>query len=285
MCLKPSRCHARRFLATAVFGAIAVVVAACDGPETPTAPTPAPTLSVSPLNIAGTVRDLLQQPIEDARVEIADGPLVGLSTVTDGGGQYSLSSASPSPDLVKLVVSKEGYAPATETVRNGSLRMFFLKHVGFAELAGSASMTFVADASCAELPPALRRRSYDARIEETASSPWVMTVKLSGAGLAAGYDTLSMGASREAVRFHVFSWQAFMWWLEDQPIIERVAPTEHLALSGSAGAPFTNGQRTIAATFDGTFSYCSESKPPANPQFPFWPALWNQLPVCRRVIN
>jgi hypothetical protein len=261
--------NASRWLKRSVLSAIVVLVGGCHEPSNlPTAPTVAATTHASPLTVTGTVRDLLQRPIGGAHVEVADGPLAGLSATTDDQGQYSLNSSSPSPDLVTLVVSKEGYAPASSSVRNRSQAVIFLKDAGFADLAGRGRVTFVADASCTQLPPTLRRRSYDALIEETTSSAWAMTVALSGADLFDHYDTMSMGRSSDTVRFSVFSWDAFMWWLEDLPIIERVTPTGHLALSGSALAPFTNAQQTIAARFDGTVSFCSESMPASNPQFP-----------------
>jgi hypothetical protein len=226
------------------------------------------------LILTGLVRDLLQRPVPDAKVEIADGPSAGRATMTDVRGQFAFDALPSSTTFLTLTVSKDGYVTASPRIRTQAEAIVFLRDIGLANLEDFHTITFTADASCTQLPPQLKTRSYRAVITQSTSSsaqladPSAFVSALSGANFQEAYGAMWLTAARDAARFNVFSWDAYNWWLEDDPIIERVTPTTHLSLSGTAIGAVANGQSTISATLDGTFSYCAESKPATNVSFP-----------------
>jgi Carboxypeptidase regulatory-like domain len=249
---------------------VAVVATGCQGGSaSPTSPSSAGT-QPSPLTITGVVRDLLQRPIHDARIEVAEGPSSGLATITDALGQFSIT-ATASSDRIAVIASKDGYDTATMRLRAGQT-VILLRDSAVANLEGRAALVFTADASCTQLPASLRTRSYTAVVMPSTgavmASPAMFVGELSGADFYQGYSKMWLMAARDAVRFNVSSWDAFNWWLEDQPIIERVTPTSHFSVSGTASAAVSNGQSTITTALDGTFAFCAESKPGAQPQWP-----------------
>jgi hypothetical protein len=249
---------------------LALITAGCDRGSAPTSPSPASASSA--ISINGTIRDLLQRPIRDARVEVVEGPSSGIAVISDAQGQFFLN-ATATNDRVAVVVSKEGYETASVRLRAGQTGLY-LRDLAVADLEGRHTIVFVADASCTQLPLSLRGRSYTAAVAQSTSTgaplsaPSLFVSALSGADFYQGFEKLSITAVRDAVRFSVFSWDAFNWWLEDDPIIERVTPTSHFSFWGTATAPLSTGQSTITAAFDGTMSFCSESKPGAQPQWP-----------------
>ena len=246
---------------------VAVVATGCQGGSvSPTSPSSAST-QPSPVTFRGVVRDLLQRPVRDARIEVTEGPSSGLAVSTDALGQFSFT-ATTSSDRVALTVSKDGYDTATVRLR-ADQAVILLRDSAVANLEGRATLVFTADASCTQLPASLRTRSYTAVVTpSTGPSPATFVGELNGADFYQGYDKMSLTAARDAVRFNIFSWDAFQWWLEDEPIIERVTPTSHFSVSGTATAAVSNGQSTITTALDGTFSYCAESKPGAQPAWP-----------------
>jgi len=249
--------------------ALALLATGCQG-RSPTSPSS--TSAPSAISITGIVRDLLQRPIRDARVEVVEGPSSGIAAITDVQGQFSLN-ASASNERVAVMVSKDGYSSESLRLRSGQ-SVVYLKDLTVANLEGRQTIVFVADASCTQLPIALRGRTYTATVTQSTSTgaslaaPSIFVSELSGADFYQGFEKLSITAARDAVRFSVFSWDAYNWWLEDDPIIERVTPTSHFSVSGTATAALSSGQSTITAAFDGTMSFCSESKPGAQTQWP-----------------
>jgi hypothetical protein len=251
----------------------AVLAASCGGGSTtPTSPSPmSPQLAA--VTIFGVVRDILQRPVREARIEVAEGPSVGLATMTDALGQFSMT-ATVSGDRVAVTVSKDGYDTATPRLRGGQ-SVILLRDIAVANLAGNATIVVTADASCTQLSPSLRTRSYSAVVTPSTgaimASPAIFVGELSGGDFYQGYSKMSLTAARDAVRFTVLSWDPFNWWLEDHPIIERLTPTSHFSVSGTATAALSNGQSTITSMLNGTFAFCAESKPGAQP-------LW--APTC-----
>lgn len=256
---------------------VAIVATACHG-ESPSASPTSPSLASSqprPITVTGVVRDALQRPIRDARVEVAEGPSSGLATVTDTQGQFSIVATTAS-DRVALIVSHDGYETATVRLPAGESPVY-LKDAAALNFEGRATIVVTAEASCSQLPASLRTRSYTAVLTPSSSTgavmanPMVFVGELNGADFYQGYGKMSLMAAHDAVRFIVSSWDAFNWWLEDDPIIERLTPTSHFSVSGTATTAVSNGQSTITATLDGTLSYCAESKPGSQP-------LW--APTC-----
>jgi hypothetical protein len=254
------------------FVLVAVVTTGCQGRSAvPTSPSPVSS-SPSAVSITGVVRDLLQRPIDDVKVEVSEGPSSGRTAITDAQGQFSLE-AIVSGDRVAVTVSKDGYDTTTLRLRAGQA-VVYLKDLSAPNLEGRRAIVFSADPSCTQLAPGLRRRSYSAVVTPSAATGAVMASEatfvseLSGADFYQGYAKMWLIAVHDAVRVNVFSWDAFNWWLEDDPVIERLTPTSHLSISGTATTAVSNGQSTINAAFDGTFSFCAESKPGAQPQWP-----------------
>ena len=203
---------------------VAVVATGCGGGSAqPTSPS-ATTSQPFSLTISGVVRDILQRPIRDARIEIAEGPSLGLAVISDAQGLFSIG-ATASTDRVALIVSKEGYDTATVRPRAGQT-VILLRDTAVANLEGGATIVLTADASCTQLPASLRTRSYTAVVTPSTGavmvSPATFVGELNGADFYQGYGKMSLTAAHDAVRFNVFSWDAFNWWLEDQPIVERV---------------------------------------------------------------
>ncbi|HEY7189918.1 MAG TPA: carboxypeptidase-like regulatory domain-containing protein [Vicinamibacterales bacterium] len=250
--------------------ALGLLATGCQGGSTPASPSS--TSAASAVSIAGVVRDLLQRPIRDARVEVVEGPSSGIVATTDAQGQFVLN-ATASNDRVAVIVSKDGFESASLRLRAGQTALY-LRDLAVPDLDGRHTIVFIADASCTQLPVSLKGRSYTAAVTQSASTsaslaaPSIFVGALSGADFYQGFEKLSITAVRDAVRFSVFSWDAFNWWLEDDPIIERVTPTSHFSVSGTATAAVATAQSTITAALDGTFSFCAESKPGAQPQWP-----------------
>jgi len=244
------------------FVAAAVFCASCHGSsEVPTGPT-APATTPPSLNITGVVRDLFQQPIRDATVTIADGPSAGVSTATDARGEFALRAPTSSPNGVLIVIAHDGYGPANIHVMYNGNVMIYLHDAAFAALAGSATLTFVADASCTSLPPSVRARSYSAVLSPMPSNAWAMKTVLSGTDFYDGLDSMFVGRNRDGLWFGVYSWDAVERWLEEYPVVERLTRTSYLAIRGKATAPFPNSQPTVTVALDGTFAYCGQSVEP-----------------------
>jgi hypothetical protein len=86
-----------------------VLTVGCGGSSAPTGPSAAGSSSPAELfNLTGLVRDPLQRPIRDARVEVVDGPSAGRFTMTGAQGRFALDGVSPATDGVTLSVSKTG---------------------------------------------------------------------------------------------------------------------------------------------------------------------------------
>lgn len=249
------------------FVAAAVFCASCHGsPEAPTGPTVPAT--PPPLNITGVVRDLFQQPIRDATVTIADGPSAGVPTTTDAGGGFALSASTSSPNGVLIVIAHDGYGRASLHVMYSGNVMIYLQDAAFAALAGSATLTMVADASCTQLPTSVRTRSYTAVLSPMPSDAWAMKTELSGAEFYDGLGSMFVGRNHDGLWFGVYSWDAVERWLAEYPIVERLTRTSYLAIKGKATAPFTNSQPTVSVAVDGTFSYCGQSVEPQYSGYP-----------------
>ena len=258
------------------FVLLAIFTIGCQGRSAaPTSPSPVSSpvsVAFSAVAITGVVRDLLQRPVGDVRIEVTEGPSSGRTAISDAQGQFSLDAIA-SGDRVAVTVSKDGYDTVMTRLRAGQA-VIFLRDVSVANLEGRRSVRFTADASCVQLPPALRTRSYGAVVINSTATAAVMkgeatfVSELGGADFYQGYGTMWLIAAHDAVRFNVFSWDAFNWWLEDDPIIERLTPTSHLSISGMATTAVSSHQSTITTTLDGTFSFCAESKPGAQPQWP-----------------
>ena len=243
-----------------------------DTPSAPTGPTPAPVLSnfanTSVDGIRGQVRDTLGRQVSDARVEIGDGPLAGRTAMTDRDGRFMFATPLRASDEATLLVSKAGFSPATMRWRGRNDFFITLTSLNQLDLQGHYTVTFTAAPACSQLPAAVRSRSYTGLMSPTGNVFTAFTAQLSGAEFFPAYDTFWSGVAHDAARFNVYSWDALNWWLEDQPIIERVGPTGFVAFMGTANAPLVQSPTAITAEFDGSISFCYALTPPAIANFP-----------------
>jgi hypothetical protein len=94
------------------------------------------------------------------------------------------------------------------------------------------------------------------------------TSALTGAEFQRGYETFFATVASDAARFSVYSWDAFNWWGEDQPIIERLPSGGYVAWMGTATTPVVSSTASITAQFDGSVSYCATPREPDMTNYP-----------------
>jgi len=260
-----------RTTVVAVLCAFAIMAAGCDD-STPTGPTNGAVLSnfanTTLDGIRGQVRDSLGRPVDDARVEVADGPLAGRSAVTGPDGRFLFSATLTSSDVATLHATKTGFSPAS--LRWAGRNDFFITLLALhlLDLTGRYDITFTAAPACSPLPSPLRSRTFTGLMSPGDNVFSAFTTQLGGAEFFPAYDKFSARVGHDAARFSVFSLDAFKWWLEDQPIVERVGPNGFLAFMGTAHAPVLTTSAPFTAAFDGSISFCSAMTPPSRDNFP-----------------
>jgi len=273
--VESSRRAAVRALVTAT-----LLVAGCDNSPTPVVPTGPTRTSPSPgtFVVSGVVVDTLQRPLADARVEVLGGALLGSVTMTDMEGRFSFPTPIAATEVTTIQVSREDYKPAIVPVRQSALLRVMLVPSVFADLIGSYTLTLQAAATCSELPVPLRTRVYVASIALPTSNEFRFTTSLAGSKFQFGYSTFFGALSADSAKFFISSWDAFNWWLEDQPIIEQLDPDGHLSVFGTATVRVSAGA-PLVAPLDGNWSYCAASAPGGGQN---WPLTCRVAPVeCR----
>jgi hypothetical protein len=235
----------------------------CQG-RSNTAPSPAVTKAA--LHIAGRVTDNLGRPLSGAAVTVTEAP--GALAITGEDGSFTVSDATLVDARVTLNISKARYAPVSVNVTNNHDISFVMTPVDLLTVDGQYTVTLTADDGCTQLPAAVRSRTYVATFGPWPPTPGRIVAPLSGANLFPSYDKISGTISDNAARFYIYSWDAFNWWLEDDPIIDRLDQTTYVSFEGSALSSGLSSTASIAATLDGTIAYCSASQDPANPTWP-----------------
>jgi len=128
---------------------------------------------------------------------------------------------------------------------------------------------FTAAKSCSgSLPPIALRRTYVATFQPESANKTYFMMPLSGADLFPSYDKMSATVSNDGVRFYVQSWDASNWWLEDDPIIDRLDSSTFVSFDGSATIFGLTSTASLTATFDGTIAFCAAAQDPSNKDFP-----------------
>jgi hypothetical protein len=236
-------------------------LSACSGPGSqsiPSAPSPPPSSAPRPASaIKGLVTDSADRRIAGALVEVLDGAHAGMSTTSDGNGEFALAASFDDTTLFRA--SKDGHIGATRSwkrdVSDQSWLHFMLSVLAPpVSLAGDYTLTFVADGACAAaLPADLRTRSYPASITAAPSNSIYppstrFTITPSGAEFEAPFDWFSVGVAGDYLAF----------WLGDERLIEELAGDTYLELIGSAIGVTTSGASSISASFDGAFNYCAK---------------------------
>ena len=244
---------------------IAIIASGCGA--TPTSPTGTSTNVDRTVTIRGRVQDSVSRPILDARVTIIDGPLTGLSTTTNEDGRFAFNSFTTRAEVTALRVEKNGYAPSSPRWHAPDDITVLLRSLTPLDIEGQYTITFTAAAECTQLPFAVRSRTFTAAVSPVPDRP-NFTSTLTGADFQRGYDTFSAVVASDAARFLVYSWDAFNWWGEDQPIIERLSTGGNVAWMGTATTPVVTSTAFITANFDGSVSYCAVPRDPEVTNYP-----------------
>src|SRR5512145_2758838 len=92
-----------------------LILAGC-GRDGITAPTPTPTPTPQPQGfvLRGTVFDTASRPVDQARIEVMDGPQAGAVTTSNEQGQFSFSQRFTQG--LTLRASKDGYVTDQQSV-------------------------------------------------------------------------------------------------------------------------------------------------------------------------
>jgi carboxypeptidase family protein len=240
---------------------------ACQGRST-TAPTPqsSPAATKSALYVSGVVKDNISRPLAGATVSVAQA--ARLQTITGADGHFVLEDSTPVDPTLTLQVFRDGYKPVSIPWSNNRDALLFMTPVDLLNIDGQYTVTITSDESCTQLPAAARSRTYVATFGPWPSNPMGFVAPLSGANLFPSYDKISGVTSNNAVRFFIDSWDANNWWLEDDPIIDRLDQTTYVSFDGIALSSALSSTDSIGATLDGTIAYCTASQDPANPNWP-----------------
>jgi hypothetical protein len=185
------------------------------------------------------VHDTAWRPIADVRVEVVDGPGLGVFAVTDASGIYALSAVFS--DTIAVRASKDGYVTLTKTFPpsrpwppgqyNLSFSSMELSSPSV-NMEGDYTLTFTADRACTELPVAARTRTYQAAITPNSYYPNRYDVGLGGATLLGRYNSFGVGVAGSFARF-VISYDPGS---DDFGIVEELTPSTSVAIVGEADA-------------------------------------------------
>src|SRR5688500_11523884 len=245
--------------------ALGVGLTGCDGHGRPGPSGPSPVPPSRPpaaggIQLAGTVSDAAWRSLAGARVEVVDGPLAGLSTTTDGNGEYRLTGAFD--ETTHFRATKEGHVAATWPLPAICERCnpqwwihFYLEAVAApVSIAGDYTLTFVADSACATFPDEVRTRTYVATVtpttrpREPANSRFDVTV--AGGTFLEHYDSFTIGVVGDYIRSDIGDWG------HGSPgLVEQIAPNTYLTLGGTLAATVRDTSR-IAGSFAGAIERC-----------------------------
>jgi hypothetical protein len=224
-------------------------IASCGG-STPVTPSDAPARA----DVAGTVRDDAGQPIQGAVVTVLNGPSAGMSAVTDAGGRFVIRNLATGA-AITLTVMRTGFIPATVPAAAGGGPLE-IRLSGLPERLVTHTFTVTADAACDQLPLDARQRTYAAVVVPQAREGTLL-IELVGADLYPGQATFSAHYDTDGtLQFSIWSWDAFLKWLDDLPIVEKVGETAYVEFSGTAVAERALLNGTVTASFGGVIAYC-----------------------------
>jgi len=122
-------------------------------------------------------------------------------------------------------------------------------------LSGSYTITVTAASSCSTLPAPFRSRTYRGGVRPADMSGSTIELPLEGDSFQPGQQILWAVAGNNRMTLFVSSREAFTRWLEEAPIVERVAPGAVL-LMGVAEVPLPLPSTTLETELNGTYSYC-----------------------------
>ncbi len=205
--------------------------------------------------MSGRVVDYVYRGLADVRVEVIDGSGAGAVAMTDSSGDYVLPGVFSG--TVTFRASKAGYVTQTQTISSfppisPRYVLGFFLDTPSENLAGNYAVTLTADpAACADLPPEIRSRTYEATVtlsSAIASSSY--NVFLRGASFAPGFNTIFAAVSGDAVKFTVDPYSSMA-------VTEQLTPTSTLTFTGDSGVGKIGGP-SISVPFEGQIEYCPD---------------------------
>src|SRR5918993_5178507 len=178
---------------------------------TPTSgPTPGPGAPPPPAiaSVQGVVVDSAYRPIAGADVAVADGPHIGLATVTDSTGSFSFTT--PIEPGTQFRATAVDHVPGTTVVPprcptcgvTSYISFYLARTVPAVSIAGEYTLTVTAEPSC-RLPDEARTRTYRATIAPSADTytppgtSYLLT--LSGVSFFPDYHITRIGVAGDAV--------------------------------------------------------------------------------------
>lgn len=154
--------------------AVSLMFTACgsSNPVQPTTPDSDPS-AMPEGRIEGVVLNTAFQGVPGSRVDIIQGPGAGTSVVSDGDGVFAFPGRFAAGAQITLRASREGYLDASKTIGMPAGGTPLWTELSMKSMAPSADLTgrylvtlTAADECSANLPEALRKRTYTASIVE-----------------------------------------------------------------------------------------------------------------------
>ena len=221
-------------------------------------------------HLLGVVEDSAFRPLTGVRVEVADGPQAGTSTISTDSGDFEISGTSTGS--VTLRSTKDGFSTTTQKAswRPASDRAALVTVImeplgpslglepGDYTISVTADRTTSTDgsAACSGFPDALLTRSYTATIASDPTHPrsfFLATLQLNNPAPFITSMGFALGIAGNAVGFTI-----------DGPAISEILPGyTYLEITGSAptDVPATSTGSGISLPFSGSFVYCALKSP------------------------
>ena len=203
----------------------------------------------------GTVSDTAFRDLPGARVEILNGPHAGASTMVDSHGEFSFTGLFD--DTTQFRATSEGHVASVRTLQPFCARCNPNWWINFTldvldppvNVAGTYTLTVVADSTCTMLPSDARSRMFTATIpQDMRPAPvpgGVVVVEIASATVLPEWDVIGVGVAGDHVGF----------WLET--LVEQLAPNRYLSFAGQvAGSVDRSNLATIVLPFAGTIEDC-----------------------------
>ena len=124
-------------------------------------------------------------------------------------------------------------------------------------LTGDYTLTVSADAACADLPAPLRARTYKGSVRPDPIGDFQLV--LTEADLVPVQSVAYGSVRNKTVSLYLSSWELYLRWLEEWPIVERLPNGGSISLKGRAEGPFEAQDQVISAPVDGLIAYCPAS--------------------------
>ena len=212
------------------------------------------------IQMAGSVSDAAWRPLAGARVEVVDGPQAGLSTTTDGSGEFRLSGNFD--DTTHFRATKDGHVASTWPLPAacGPCNPDWWIHFSLEalaphpNLAGDYTLTVIANSTCTSVPEAFRTRTFDATLtlhsDPEFPSNSRFEVSLGSPPFLDQYRSFQIGVAGDYVG-------GFVGDLHGTPgLAARIATNTYIGIGGSVAGTVEMSGATISASIDGFIDYC-----------------------------